>query len=982
MNRELSKAAERLKAAQDRLADSQEQSGLYALRLNQQIAKLAEVRAQNLQLEAQLSRQAEEIRKLRRRSLWKQLKDVLRQIVTNNSTKEALANEDVSNDKSPGHLQENASLIAFPRQVTVGRLMGATKITWDTSDDSPGEVYVSENGEQETLFATGPQGSKEASWILADQSYDFRLYAGTEHNRLLDEVRVIGIRMPARDSRDVVRGFLDPPVQHLSVPPLLEVSGWAYSKAGPIKWVEAFLGNVPLGLMKYGEPRSDVPTDSAYSASIDCGFSGSFVLDESVVNPTTLLVRVTDAQDNFQDFRTAISAKALPLDALSIAKDVLVSVAQISLDSFLASTSILEFPIPATPMVSIILVLHNRAELTLQCLYSILRSDLDSYEVIIVDNDSKDETHRLLRKIKGAEILQNETNLHFLLACNQAAKKAKGEYLLFLNNDAQLVAGCISSALSTLNSADDIGAVGGKIILPDGTLQEAGSIIWQNGFCVGYGRGDSPFAPPYMYKRDVDYCSGAFLITYRELFLEDSGFDEAYSPAYYEETDYCVRLWKKGKRVVYDPTVIVFHYEFASSSSESSAINLQVEHRKIFVEKHKDWLQSQRAAATENVLAARVHVKEGQNQILFLDDCVPHLTLGRGFPRSNRILTELVNLGHAVTFYPTLKPQEEWSDVYQDIPSEVEVMLDCGLQKLGEFLKDRSHYYDLIFISRPHNMASFKSILSENPDICGRARIVYDAEALFCYREIEQRRLEGHGLSEVDEAQLIKDEVSLADNCDCIVSVSDRESREFSRYGCQSVYTLGHSVEIAPTENDFDERGDILFVGAIHSINSPNADSMIWFSNEILPLIQESLGKDLKLMIAGPSCQEFQTRLNHNPSVQLVGVVNDLTPLYNRARLFIAPTRFSAGIPLKVCEAAAYGLPLVATSLTGMQLGWSHERELLLADDPQDFADACIRLYEDRSLWNQLRKNMINRVGQEYSREAFSKQLRLVIDSA
>jgi glycosyltransferase involved in cell wall biosynthesis len=109
-------------------------------------------------------------------------------------------------------------------------------------------------------------------------------------------------------------------------------------------------------------------------------------------------------------------------------------------------------------------------------------------------------------------------------------------------------------------------------------------------------------------------------------------------------------------------------------------------------------------------------------------------------------------------------------------------------------------------------------------------------------------------------------------------------------------------------------------------------------------------------------------------------VVNDLTPIYNRARLFVAPTRFSAGIPLKVCEAAAYGLPVVATSLTGMQLGWNHEQELLLADTPQDFASACVRLYGDPRLWNRLRDNLINRVKRDFSPEAFSKQLQQIID--
>jgi len=127
------------------------------------------------------------------------------------------------------------------------------------------------------------------------------------------------------------------------------------------------------------------------------------------------------------------------------------------------------------------------------------------------------------------------------------------------------------------------------------------------------------------------------------------------------------------------------------------------------------------------------------------------------------------------------------------------------------------------------------------------------------------------------------------------------------------------------------------------------------------------------------SCPEFQARF-HNDSVEQRGKVDDLTPLYNQARLFVAPTRFSAGIPLKICEAAAHGIPVVTTSLSGLQLGWNHERELLLADDPQSFTDACIRLYNDGSLWNQLRENMIKRVGEEFSPERFSQQLRSIIE--
>lgn len=175
-NREI-QTAPQLKASQSELAEVQEQLRLYSVDLNQQTENLSETCAQKLEFEAQLSGQTEEIKKLRRRRLWKHLKDVF-------------------TDKSPGHLHDQASLIAFPLQVPVGGIMGATEITWSTGDDCVGEVYVSVNGGPEMLFATGPQNSKEAPWILADQSYEFRLYAGTDRMHLLDKAPVTGVRIP------------------------------------------------------------------------------------------------------------------------------------------------------------------------------------------------------------------------------------------------------------------------------------------------------------------------------------------------------------------------------------------------------------------------------------------------------------------------------------------------------------------------------------------------------------------------------------------------------------------------------------------------------------------------------------------------------------------------------------------------------------------------------------------------------------------
>src|SRR6185369_11196983 len=204
-------------------------------------------------------------------------------------------------------------------------------------------------------------------------------------------------------------------------------------------------------------------------------------------------------------------------DSSPDAKEFFTELYRVQLRGFLTSGAILEFPRKDQPVISVILVLFNRAELTLACLRSLAENHGVDIEIILIDNNSQDETPQLLDRLSGVRVIRNAENRNFLLAVNQAAKEARGDYILILNNDTQVLPGTLRSALDTIRSAPDIGAVGGRLVLLDGTLQEAGSIIWRDGSCLGYGRGDNPFAPMYMFRRDVDYCSGAFLVTPRRI---------------------------------------------------------------------------------------------------------------------------------------------------------------------------------------------------------------------------------------------------------------------------------------------------------------------------------------------------------------------------------------------------------------------------------------------------------------------------------
>ncbi|MCV6603258.1 MAG: glycosyltransferase family 2 protein, partial [Cohaesibacter sp.] len=316
---------------------------------------------------------------------------------------------------------------------------------------------------------------------------------------------------------------------------------------------------------------------------------------------------------------TANASPAAP----TLTKGMFRQQAQQDLNRFLDGHFSIRLPIAIQPKISIILILYNQAELTYKCLDSIANQLDVSFEVIIIDNASSDRTQDLMAKVSGATIVYNKDNVGFLRAVNQACKLAKGEQILLLNNDTVIGDKAFGSASQLLDSDDSIGAVGAKLILPDGTLQEAGSLLWNDGSALGYARGENPDHYSAQFQRDVDYCSGAFLLTRTKLWQELGGFDERYAPAYYEETDFCLRLWEQGYRIVYNPHSVIYHFEFGSSKTSDEAIALQTRNRSIFLERHKDYLGTTALAPHEdNIIKARSRQNDAK-KILLIDDRLP-----------------------------------------------------------------------------------------------------------------------------------------------------------------------------------------------------------------------------------------------------------------------------------------------------------------------------------------------------------------------
>ena len=303
----------------------------------------------------------------------------------------------------------------------------------------------------------------------------------------------------------------------------------------------------------------------------------------------------------------------------------------------------------------------------------------------MIDNNSTDDTSKLFSRIKGVNYIKNKENKNFLLACNQAADLATGKYLLFLNNDATIREKAIENAIKVFSEESNVGAVGARIVLLDGKLQEAGSIVWNDGSCLGYGRGQKPDHFTYMHRRFVNFCSGAFLLTPTALFRETGKFDVAFAPAYYEETDYCLSIQEQGYKVVYEPSCVIDHFEFASSDKQSSAIKLQRKNQKIFFDKHKAYISQLHPPHEDNIILARQ--TNDKKRILFIEDRIPHEDLGAGFPRSNQIVNSMVRLGYDVTIYSLNFLQEDnWTDIYRDLDKKIELVTSYARANFDKFI--------------------------------------------------------------------------------------------------------------------------------------------------------------------------------------------------------------------------------------------------------------------------------------------------------
>jgi GT2 family glycosyltransferase len=220
-----------------------------------------------------------------------------------------------------------------------------------------------------------------------------------------------------------------------------------------------------------------------------------------------------------------------------------------------------------TPRCSISIPVHGGASLTRQCLEACERSGAAAHaEIVVVDDASPDHTARFLESLGSRiRVVRHERNTGFAVACNDGARAARGELLVFLNNDATPQPGWLDALVETADAHPEAAVVGSKLLHANDTIQHAGVVICQDRYPRHVYAGFPADHPAVNRPRTFGAVTGASMLVRRAAFESVGGFDPTFVNAY-EDHDLCLRLRERGHQVRYCPTSVAYHLEGATRS--------------------------------------------------------------------------------------------------------------------------------------------------------------------------------------------------------------------------------------------------------------------------------------------------------------------------------------------------------------------------------------------------------------------------------
>ena len=592
--------------------------------------------------------------------------------------------------------------------------------------------------------------------------------------------------------------------------------------------------------------------------------------------------------------------------------------------------------------VSIIIPVYNKWHITRACLTSIVQTSVGcgvTYEVILADDGSTDETIHAAQIFPGLRVVKTPKNMGFLRNCNHAAKQARGRHILLLNNDTVVLPGWLESLYQTMEQDPSIAIVGSKLLYPDGLIQEAGAAIFNDGTALNVGRGFNRYEEVFNIRREVDYISGASILIRKSFWDSVGGFDERYKNAYCEDSDLAMTARAQGMRVVYEPLSEVVHFEHQSYAEQAPSHNatLQKHNIAILLDKWKhvferehlpvcEWPLAASRAERSVPAAAEARRRTGRLNVLYFSPFPSHppshgnrstiLQFGQYFQRQGHQVHFVLLQSHEYAESDAKVMAKHW-DTFDILPfsnpmlaNGREIPFDGWYEEgLGERIRLLCAKYDIDIVFCSYIFQS--KILEYVPDYILKVIDTHDKMG----GRYEMLRKNGQPLEFFSCTP--EEEGAYLRRADMVVARREEEASYFdSVTGRKTAIVVPHVEEPHFLERHFERLKNVGIVASANRIN-------LAIVRESLEAVDRKLGGSacpFTVHIAGQvkemadALADKEGAIFKRPWVQMHGFVPDIAQFYADMDVVISPVTMGTGINVKTVQAMAYGMPLLTTA--------------------------------------------------------------------